>query len=231
MEIPQTSAALEGGIILVDKPEGITSHDVVDCIRRKLRIKRVGHAGTLDPMATGLLIILVGKATRYFNKFQEFNKTYSATMKLGVVTDSGDSTGKILSTRDVLVTEEQVMTAVKSFEGEIEQIPPMVSALRYKGKRLYEIAREGKVVERSPRKICIKKIVVERIALPMVDFVIECSKGTYIRKLAEDIGEKLICGGCIVKIRRLSIGTFDIKNAYSLDAIDEHSLQTVTFRS
>jgi len=231
MEIPQTSAAQEGGIILVDKPEGITSHDVVDCIRRKLRIKRVGHAGTLDPMATGLLIILVGKATRYFNKFQEFNKTYSATMKLGVVTDSGDSTGKILSTRDVLVTEEQVMTAVKSFEGEIEQIPPMVSALRYKGKRLYEIAREGKVVERSPRKICIKKIVVERIALPMVDFVIECSKGTYIRKLAEDIGEKLICGGCIVKIRRLSIGTFDIKNAYSLDAIDEHSLQTVTFRS
>jgi tRNA pseudouridine55 synthase len=231
MEIQRVSSVQAGGIILVDKPEGMTSHDVVDCVRRKLKIKRVGHAGTLDPMATGLLIILVGKATRYFNKFQECNKTYSATMRLGVVTDSGDSTGKILSTREVQVTEDQVRAAVKSFEGEIEQVPPMVSALRHKGKRLYEIAREGKVVERAPRKITIKNITVEQIALPMVDFVIECSKGTYIRKLAEDIGEKLICGGCIVRIRRLSIGAFDIKHAYSLDTINEHSLQTVTFRS
>lgn len=219
----------DGGIILVDKPEGMTSHDVVDRIRRILKIRRVGHAGTLDPMATGLLIVLIGKATKLFNKFMEFDKTYSATMKLGVITDSGDSTGKTIATHDVRCSSEEVLSVVKMFEGTIEQIPPMVSALRHKGKRLYEIARQGKTVERAPRTITIRSIRVENIALPFVDFVIDCSKGTYIRKLAEDIGEKLGCGGCIVKIRRLSIGSFHINKAYHLDAVDESSVQTITF--
>lgn len=221
----------KSGIILVDKPEGLTSHDVVDIVRRKLGTRRVGHAGTLDPMATGLLIVLVGKATKYFNKFLTFDKTYSATMKLGVVTDTGDSSGKVIHTYPVLCKEDSVMTAVKSFEGEIEQVPPMVSALRYKGKRLYEIAREGKVVERSPRKVTIRKITVERIALPCVDFTIVCSKGTYIRKLAEDIGEKLGCGGCIIKIRRLSIGNCLIENACTIDSLNEDALREITFPS
>lgn len=223
--------SVKSGIILVDKPEGLTSHDVVDIVRAKLGTRRVGHAGTLDPMATGLLIILVGRATKYFNKFMTFDKTYAATMKLGVVTDTGDSLGKVLRTYPVLCGEDAVIAAVKSFEGESEQIPPMVSALRYKGKRLYEIARQGKVVERAPRKITIRKITVEGVNLPFVDFVIECSKGTYIRKLAEDIGEKLGCGGCIVKIRRFSIGRYVIENAYSIDSLNEDSLQEITFPS
>lgn len=205
------------GILLVDKPAGMTSHDVVDLIRRQFDIKKAGHAGTLDPAATGLLVVLIGKATKLSSKFTSGDKEYEAVMTLGRRTDSGDAEGEILSESDFRgITEERIREAFRSFEGETEQIPPMFSAVRHKGKRLYELARKGKEVPREPRKIRIEKLRIDKIALPVVHFIVRCSKGTYIRKLCDDIGNKLGCGAHLSGLRRVSSGEFSLKDSTAM---------------
>lgn len=218
------------GIILVNKPKGMTSHDVVDVVRRKFGIKRVGHAGTLDPLAEGLLVILVGRATKLFAKFVNFDKEYLGVLKFGESTATGDAEGEIIKKTEFShLSEDEIKSAFAKFEGEIEQIPPMVSALRVGGKRLYNLARKGITVERQPRKIKIHSLEIVKIDLPYVEFYMRCSKGTYVRKLAEDVGEALNCGSHMVKIKRLSIGPFKLEAAVNLDDVNEDHLRKFTF--
>ncbi len=225
----RTNAKKEG-LILVDKPRGLTSHDVVDFVRQRLNTKRVGHAGTLDPEATGLLILLVGRYTKMFSKFVNFDKEYKGIMKLGEITSTGDADGAILESRSCDdITVSQINEVFSSFLGESEQVPPMVSAIRLKGQRLYELARKGIVVERPPRKIRIDKLEINHIDMPLVEFYVKCSKGTYIRKLAEDIGEKLGCGAHMINIVRTAIGPFNLNNAVALDQLTADHLRHYTF--
>lgn len=208
------------GILVVDKPGGMTSHDVVDFIRRRFDIKKAGHAGTLDPAATGVLIILIGKATKLSSELTSGDKKYEAVMVLGRKTDTGDAEGKTLGENDCRdITEEGIKGAFKNFEGETEQVPPMVSAIRHKGKRLYELARRGKEVPREPRKILIKELRIDKIELPFVHFTVKCSKGTYIRKLCDDIGNRLGCGGHLSSLRRLNSGEFSLKDSLDLSEL------------
>ena len=213
---------MKEGILIVNKPDGMTSHDVVDRVRRKFQMKRVGHAGTLDPLATGVLVVLVGKATKLFDQFVSFDKAYRATLLLGMKTTSADTEGEVTGTRPYShITTEMIQEAFKQFTGEIEQIPPMFSAVKKNGKKLYQLARQGKVVERVARKIKIRKLQLEGVDLPEVRFYLECSKGTYVRQLAEDIGAALECGACISQIERTSVGEFSINDAINLDDIHE----------
>ncbi|MDD5194358.1 MAG: tRNA pseudouridine(55) synthase TruB [Candidatus Omnitrophica bacterium] len=218
--------AKKEGIILVNKPVGVTSHDVVDVVRRRLQIRAVGHAGTLDPLAEGLLIILVGKATKLFASFASFDKEYLGVLKLGETTTTGDSQGAVVkkSSYDD-IDREKIDKAFASHTGEIEQIPPMVSALRVGGKRLYSLARKGITIERKARKIIIHALKIHTTNLPFIEFYVRCSKGTYVRKLAEDIGACLGCGAHMTKIKRLSIGPFKLENAVALNDISEKHLQ------
>ncbi len=214
------------GIIVVDKPSGMTSHDVVACVRRRLNMKRVGHAGTLDPLATGVLIILVGPATRLFDKFVSFDKAYQATMKLGLKTHSADIQGKTLEEKSFEgIDQQDVEKAFVQFTGEIEQVPPMVSAVKHKGERLYKLARRGLVVEREARKVRVDQLTVLDFSLPFVKFFLDCSKGTYVRQIAEDVGAVLGCGACITEIRRTKVGPFTIKEAVSLEEINANHLK------
>ncbi|MCF7888343.1 MAG: tRNA pseudouridine(55) synthase TruB [Candidatus Omnitrophica bacterium] len=218
------------GILLINKPLGITSHDVVDIARKKLKFRKIGHAGTLDPLAEGLLVLLVGSYTKRFEKFVNFDKKYFATLKLGEITYTGDSEGKIIEQRNWKnISRRQVKNVVESFQGAIEQVPPMVSALRQKGQRLYKLARKGVKVERKPRKINIYNCSLKDIRFPYVDFYVHCSKGTYIRKLAEDIGSKLGCGAYAAKIVREGIGPFNLKDSIKPKDINETYLQEFTF--
>lgn len=214
------------GILVVDKPSGLTSHDCVKAARKRFGIKKVGHAGTLDPLATGILILLVGKAARLFSEFSGFDKEYEATLTLGTTTDTGDSEGKIIrSVGYGHITREKLLDAFKKFQGAGEQVPPMVSALKYQGKRLYQLARQGIVVPRAPRKIYIHSLSLIDFKPPQVDFRVSCSKGTYVRKLGEDIGGLLGCGGCICRLRRINLGPFKIEEAIKLEEIDESYLR------
>ena len=214
------------GIIVVNKPDGLTSHDVVDRVRRKLRMRRVGHAGTLDPLATGVLIMLLGKSTKLFNKFVDFDKAYRATLILGLTTDSADTQGKTLQKAEYShITKTQIEEAFRSFVGEILQIPPMVSAVKHKGKKLYELARQGIVVDRQPRAVRIGRLEIEAINPPEVKFYLECSKGTYVRQLAEDIGKKLGCGACISQIQRTKVGSFSIEEAVTIEELNESHIR------
>jgi tRNA pseudouridine55 synthase len=213
---------MKEGIIIVNKPEGMTSHDVVDFVRKKLRIRRVGHAGTLDPIATGVLLILVGRFTKLFNYFLNFDKEYVATLTLGRRTNSGDSEGRIIEIRNYShVTEEWVKKVFHSYTGNILQVPPMISALKHRGKRLYSLARRGVEVKRSPRSVAIKELRLLEFNPPDVKFYLKCSKGTYVRQLAEDVAGDLNCVGYISQIERQSIGPFNINQAISLSQIDE----------
>lgn len=214
------------GIIIVYKPVGITSHDVVLRVRHKLGVQQVGHAGTLDPLATGILVILVGKATKLFDKFVAFNKAYDATLTLGIRTDTADIQGKIISqmTYDNIMKEE-VIAVFRKFIGDTQQMPPMVSAVKVKGQRLYTLARKGITVKRKPREIHINFLELIEFNLPKVKFSIECSKGTYIRKLAEDIGELLGCGACISQIERTKVGPFRLDAAVTLEELNENHLR------
>lgn len=209
------------GILVVDKPSGMTSHDVVDFMRRKFSLKKVGHCGTLDPMASGVLVMLIGKATKLSERFINENKEYEATLTLGVVTNTGDRTGEVIrrDTSGNTKSREEIEKIFRKFEGEIEQIPPMFSALRYKGERLYKLARRGISVERKARKVRIMKLQIIQIRLPEVSFRVSCSKGTYIRSLGEDIGQRLGCGGTLSSLRRLCSGSFSIKEAVSLEKL------------
>lgn len=217
------------GIILVDKPTGMTSHDVVAVVRRKLKTKRVGHAGTLDPLATGLLVILVGPSTRLFDKFVGFDKEYLATMQLGLKTHSADIQGQVIEEKSYAGIERaDVERAFGRFEGDIEQTPPMVSAVKHKGERLYKLARKGVTVERQPRKVRIDELKLLDFAPPFVKLRLACSKGTYVRQVAEDVGAVLGCGACITEIRRTKSGPFTIENAVKLEDLNESHLRRWT---
>ncbi len=209
------------GIVVINKPQGITSHDVVSEVRRKFHMRRVGHAGTLDPLATGVLIILLGRSTKLFDKFQAFDKAYRATFKLGTVTHTADIQGRVISQRPYEdIAKDKVEEVMKKFVGDIEQIPPMVSAVKVGGKRLYQLARQGIEVERQPRKIHVGLLRMVSFLSPLVEFYVECSKGTYIRQLAHDIGEFLGCGACITQIERTKVGPFLITDAVSLEDLN-----------
>lgn len=212
------------GILVVDKPKYLTSHDVVDIARRVFKIKKVGHAGTLDPIATGVLVILVGGATKKSGLFSGQDKEYEARMTLGIVTDTGDAFGKVLSTSEVgSLSNDFIKKTMMGFIGEIEQVPPMFSAVKYHGKSLYKWARRGIEVPREPRRIFIKKITVKEVAMPDVTFDVVCSKGAYIRQLCQDIGEKIKCGAHMAELRRIRSGNFHISQAVSVDRLKSMS--------
>lgn len=207
------------GIILVDKPAGWTSHDVVGKLRGLLHERRIGHSGTLDPMATGLLVVFVGRATRAVQFAEADTKRYIAGIKLGVTTDTQDTSGNVLNEKETHVSRGELEAALGGFRGKIQQIPPMYSAVKIGGKKLYELARKGKEVERKPREIEI--ISLEVTDGTENDFVLDvrCSKGTYIRTLCNDIGDALGCGGCMSSLRRIQAGAFCIENAHSIEGI------------
>jgi len=209
------------GIINVYKEQGYTSHDVVAKLRGILKQKKIGHTGTLDPDAAGVLPVCLGKGTKLCDMLTDRDKTYRAVMLLGTVTDTQDTSGAVLSERKVTSTEQEVLEAIQSFRGDYEQIPPMYSALKVDGKKLYELAREGKVIERKARLVHIHEIKVEETALPRVTMTVSCSKGTYIRTLCHDIGEKLGCGGCMESLIRTKAGTFAIADSFTLGQIEE----------
>ena len=210
------------GIIVINKPPGITSHDVVGFIRRKFKMRRVGHAGTLDPLATGVLVMLLGRSTKLFDHFVAFDKAYRATLRLGTKTTTADIMGDVLEQKPFdAITSSRVEDVFKNFVGDIEQMPPMVSAVKHKGKRLYKIAREGKSVERTARKVRIDEVRLLSFQLPEVEFFMSCSKGTYVRQIAEDVGDVLGCGACISQIERTKVGPFEIKDAVKLEDLNE----------
>lgn len=208
------------GIINVYKEAGFTSHDVVAKLRGILKQKKIGHTGTLDPDATGVLPVCLGNGTRLCDMLADKSKEYIAVMRLGVVTDTQDMSGKVLQEKEVVCSEEEVKTAIFSFEGEYSQIPPMYSALKVNGKKLYELAREGKEIERQPRQVFINEIEILSMDLPLVKFRVGCSKGTYIRTLCQDIGEKLGCGGAMDSLQRTRVGNFKLENALTLAEIE-----------
>lgn len=207
------------GILLVDKPQGWTSNDVVMKLKGVLHQRRIGHSGTLDPMATGLLVVFIGRATRAVEFSEAQTKRYIASLRLGITTDTQDITGNELSHNIVDITQERLEAVFRKFMGDIVQIPPMYSAIKVNGQRLYKIARSGGEVERKGRNINICNI--SAIGRDGEDFVLDitCSKGTYIRTLCNDIGEALGCGGCMSALRRISVGDFSVDNAYSLEEV------------
>ena len=208
-------------VIPIDKPSGITSHDVVARIRRSSRIKKVGHTGTLDPAATGLLVILTGKATKLAQFLVESEKEYRGSIVLGVRTDTQDADGKVLSAEDASgIGREDVEKAFASFRGETDQTPPMVSAIKRDGTPLYVLARRGEVVEREPRRIHIRRLEVLSIDGPVVGFEVTCSRGTYIRTLAADIGDALGCGAHLGNLRRTRVGNIRQSEALALEDVE-----------
>ena len=213
----------ENGILNINKPEGWTSQDVVAKLRGRLHIRRVGHTGTLDPMATGVLPVCFGKATRIIEYYDDDFKTYEAEMKLGMVTDTLDSTGTVLETKPVDVSEEDVIQTIDSFRGWITQIPPKYSALKVNGKPLYKYAREGVEVEIKSRKIYVEDIQPVEVNLGenRILFRVTCSKGTYIRTICDDIGKKLGCGGTMTALQRIQSGCFRVEDARTLPEILE----------
>ncbi len=209
------------GVLLVDKPMGCTSHDVVRKVRRAFGTRKVGHTGTLDPMATGVLPIALGEATRLVQYIMEGQKLYRATLRLGQVTDTQDAEGQILEESEVEdALADRVAMELQGFMGEIEQLPPMYSALKKDGVPLYKLARAGKEVERSLRPITIYKISLIRVELPFVEFEVACSKGTYVRTLCHDLGERLGCGAHMTALRRLRTEPYHIDQCQSLAAVE-----------
>ncbi len=208
------------GVLNINKPAGMTSHDVVDSIRRITKIKRVGHTGTLDPMATGVLPICIGKATKIVQFLIAEDKEYAVEMRLGIVTDSQDTTGKILEeTPPPDVSEEEIRAVFQNFLGEQMQIPPMISAKHHKGKRLYELARKGVEVKRQPCKIYIHDLTLEEVKIPLIRFRVTCSKGTYIRTLCHDLGVSLNSGSAMSGLTRVRCGSFHVNDSTALDSL------------
>ncbi len=210
------------GLILLDKPEGITSFTAVAIMKRVYGTKRVGHTGTLDPLATGVLPILIGRATRLSNFILEGEKRYTAGIRLGIKTDTLDITGEILEQKEFSVTEDELRNVINSFLGKSFQVPPMYSAIKIGGKKLYELAREGQTVERKPREIEIKEINLLDFDGENFSVDVLCSKGTYIRSLADDIGKRLGCGAVMTSLRRTATVGFSIEECATLEEIKEH---------
>ena len=217
--ITAAAAAPWSGLLAVDKPTGVTSHDVVEKVRRRLKAKGAGHLGTLDPGASGLLLLALGAATRCIPVWQGGEKTYEGTLELGVITSTQDLQGEVLERRPVTVSEAAVREAALAFVGETEQIPPMVSALRSRGRRLYELARRGEEVERAPRKVRVTEWTWLEFALPLARFRVRCSGGTYVRTLAHDLGQRLGTGAALQALRRLRSEPFGIERAVALSEI------------
>lgn len=219
------------GVLLVDKPKGLTSHDVVYRLRRKLQMKKIGHAGTLDPMATGVLVMLIGKATRISQYLMSVDKIYEGEATLGVVTDSQDAEGEVMETRPVpALTEAQAREVMKTFLGDQYQTPPMHSTIKKNGVPLYKLARQGEEVEREPRFIRISAFNLLLFALPKLTFDLHCTKGTYVRTVAHDLGQKLGCGAHLSALRRTGSGKFKIDQCLPLEAIEELSLAEIEKR-
>ncbi len=207
----------EGEVLLIDKPAQWSSFKVVHEVRKITGVKKVGHAGTLDPAATGLLILCTGKKTKEIYKYQEQSKTYSGTILLGKSTPSMDlETAVIKEMPYEHISETDIFTVKEQLSGMIEQIPPMYSAVKFKGTNLYKLARKGKTVEREPRKVTVYRFDITSIKLPEINFEIDCSKGTYIRVIANDFGEKLGCGAVLINLRRTNIGNYSVENAISV---------------
>ena len=217
---PLSAPASPDGVLLVDKAEGMTSHDVVALARRQLGTKKIGHCGTLDPIATGLLLLTVGRGTKVQDLLMSEDKEYVGTFVLGVTTDTQDREGEVIQQRPVPpLDENQIRAAFEKFRGDFYQLPPMVSAKKHGGVPLYKLAREGKVVEREPRLVHVYRYTIDRIALPEIDFTVLCSKGFYVRTYVHDIGEALGCGAHLKSLRRTKSGRFDVTNAITVDEI------------
>jgi tRNA pseudouridine55 synthase len=214
------------GVLVIDKPAGMTSFDVVRQVRRMVKTRKVGHAGTLDPMATGVLPVAVGSATRLIEYLMADDKAYCATLKLGSVTDTQDSTGRVLEEKPWQAVDRlAIEAAVGHFIGEIEQLPPMYSALKKDGQPLYKLARQGVEVDRQPRRVQVTSLVIDEFSPPYLTFTVQCSKGTYIRTICHDVGQMLGCGAHMTALRRLACGRFDLGASYPLEVLQDLSGQ------
>ena len=209
------------GIVIVDKPQEWTSQDVTARLRRVFNTRRIGHGGTLDPMATGVLPVFVGRGTRAVEFFEHAEKTYEATLRLGMMTDTEDVFGNVLETREVHISETEFSAVLQRFRGKIMQVPPMYSALKVNGQKLCDLARKGKEVERQPREIEIYRLDCLEFSGETARLLVHCSKGTYIRTLCKDIGEALGCGGCMQSLRRVTAGAYTIEEAVPLQELLE----------
>ena len=207
------------GIVIVDKPSGWTSQDVTARLRRVFGTRRIGHGGTLDPMATGVLPVFVGRATRGVEFFEHAEKGYEALLVPGLTTDTEDTTGTVLTQQEVSITKEQIEAVLPKFRGDILQVPPMYSALKVNGQKLYDLARKGKEVPREPRPITISELTFLGFEDGNLLLRVQCSKGTYIRTLCKDIGQALGCGGCMGRLRRIRAGEYTLKDAVSLETL------------
>jgi len=212
------------GIILIDKPENVTSFQVCELIKKKLKVRKVGHGGTLDPFSTGLLIIGINKGTRLLNFFLEEKKEYTGIIEFGKETDTFDVTGNIIREEKVNLKEEEILKAVEDFKGVINQTPPPFSAVKHKGKPLYKYAREGKIIKKPERQVFIEAFEILKFNLPEIEFKIVCSKGTYIRSIAHDLGKKLGTCAYLKKLRRTAIGNYRVDSAYLPDEVTEESI-------
>jgi tRNA pseudouridine55 synthase len=208
------------GVLLFDKPLELSSNTALQKVRRLYTAEKAGHTGTLDPLATGLLPICFGEATKFTIALLDADKRYRATIRLGQRTTTGDAEGEITETRPVAVTEAQVLAVLATFMGETQQLPPMHSAIKHQGKPLYEYIRKGETVERELRRVFIRELMLERLQGNELEFSVLCSKGTYVRTLAEDISEKLGCGGHLIALRRTGIGEFSLDEAYTLTQLE-----------
>ena len=208
-------------IVIVEKQEGSTSQDVTARLRRVFGTRRIGHGGTLDPMATGVLPVFVGRATRGVEFFEHAEKTYEAVLRLGIATDTEDITGTVLEEREVNVTQAQFLSVLENFRGQIQQIPPMYSAIKINGQKLCDLARKGREVERQPRTITIHRLECLEFTGSTARLLVHCSKGTYIRTLCKDIGDALGCGGCMESLRRVTAGEYTIENSVPLQTLIE----------
>lgn len=215
---------MNSGIFLINKDKGLSSNKAIQKIRRRLNIKKIGHFGTLDPLAEGLLICGINRGTKLSERFLNLDKSYFSRIMLGIKTTTDDSEGDIIEEKNIQASEKEIIETIKTFEGKSKQKPPFFSALKHKGKPLYKYAREGKLVEKEPRDIKIYKILDIVIKNAFVSFKISCSKGTYIRSIARDLGDKLGCGGHLVELVRLSQGKFELKDAKKVDDIQMSDL-------
>src|SRR5215471_7906613 len=228
---PLSAPPSPDGVLLVDKAEGMTSHDVVALARRQLGTKKIGHCGTLDPIATGLLLLTVGRGTKVQDLLMSEDKEYVGTFVLGATTDTQDREGEIIQQRPVpQLNEDQVRAAFEKYRGDFYQLPPMVSAKKHGGVPLYKLAREGKVVEREPRLVHVYRYTIDRISLPEIDFSVLCSKGFYVRTYVHEIGETLGCGAHLKSLRRMKSGRFDVANAISVPQIKDAPREEVLSR-
>src|SRR6476620_4677127 len=212
--------ATPDGVLLVDKAAGMTSHDVVAIVRRRLQMKKVGHCGTLDPIATGLLLLTLGRGTKIQDLLMSEDKEYAGTLVLGISTDTQDRAGAIVEERPVPPLDDaSVQSVFEKYIGDFYQLPPMVSAIKQAGVPLYKLARQGKVVEREPRLVHVYRYSIDRLALPEIDFTVLCSKGFYVRTYAHDIGEALGCGAHLKNLRRTRSGRFPVEGAVTVDEL------------